>query len=37
MLYQAERLTGSQVKKLMDFVDQLLTERLPDTLENILY
>lgn len=33
---QAKKLTGSQTQKLIGFIDQLLIEKLPDTLENIL-
>jgi AraC-like DNA-binding protein len=33
---QAKKLTGNKVKKLMGFIEQLLMEKLPDTLENIL-
>ena len=33
---RAERLTGNQALKLMDFIEQLLIEEIPDTLENIL-
>ena len=33
---QAKKLTGNQVQKLIGFIDQLLTEKIPDTLENIL-
>lgn len=33
---QAKKLTGNQVRKLMGFIEQLVTEKNPDTLENIL-
>ncbi|RYD01699.1 hypothetical protein N752_29425 [Desulforamulus aquiferis] len=33
---QAKKLTGNQVQKLIGFIEQLLTEKIPDTLENIL-
>jgi AraC-like DNA-binding protein len=33
---QAKKLQGSQVVKLKSFIEQLLSERVPDTLENIL-
>ena len=33
---QAVKLTGNNVPKLMHFIEQLLTEKIPDTLENIL-
>ncbi|HBE80197.1 MAG TPA: AraC family transcriptional regulator [Firmicutes bacterium] len=33
---QAKKLTGNQAQKLMDFIEQLLTEKISDTLENIL-
>ncbi|MDF2986164.1 MAG: DNA-binding protein AraC-type [Eubacterium sp.] len=33
---QAKKLTGNQTRDLIGFVGQLLTEKLPDTLENIL-
>lgn len=33
---QAKKLTVSQVQKLTGFIEQLLTEKTPDTLENIL-
>jgi len=33
---QAKKLTGNQVRKLIGFIEQLLIEKLPDTLENIL-
>jgi len=33
---QAKKLTGNQVQKLIGFIEQLLTENIPDTLENIL-
>lgn len=33
---QAKKLTGNQARKLIDFIEQLLTEKTPDTLENIL-
>lgn len=33
---QAKKLTGNQVQKLIDFIEQLLLEKNPDTLENIL-
>ena len=33
---QAKKLTGGQVRKLIGFIDQLLTEKIPDTLENVL-
>lgn len=33
---QAKKLTGSQVRKLKGFIEQLLSEKIPDTLENIL-
>ncbi len=33
---QAEKLTGSQVQEIQGFIEQLLTEKNPDTLENIL-
>ena len=33
---RAQKLTGRQVQKLIDFIDQLLVEKVPDTLENIL-
>lgn len=33
---QAKKLTDNQVRKLVGFIEQLLTEKLPDTLENIL-
>lgn len=33
---QAKKLTGDQARKLIGFIDQLLTETIPDTLENIL-
>ena len=33
---QAKKLTGNQVQKLISFIELLLTEKIPDTLENIL-
>lgn len=33
---QAKKLTGNQVQKLKSFIQQLLIEKIPDTLENIL-
>ena len=33
---QAKKLTGNQVRKLISFSEQLVTEKNPDTLENIL-
>jgi AraC-like DNA-binding protein len=33
---KAKKLTGNQVQKLTGFLEQLLTEKIPDTLENIL-
>lgn len=33
---QAKKVTGHQVRKLIDFIEQLLIEKSPDTLENIL-
>jgi AraC-like DNA-binding protein len=33
---QAKKLTGNQVQKLIGFIEQLLTEKIADTLENIL-
>ena len=33
---QAKKLTREQAGKLMDFIEQLLIEKIPDTLENIL-
>jgi len=33
---QAKKLTGNQVQKLISFIEQLLIEKIPDTLENIL-
>lgn len=33
---QAKKLTGHQTRRLTSFVEQLLVERVPDTLENIL-
>ncbi|MCB8818242.1 AraC family transcriptional regulator [Desulfosporosinus shakirovi] len=33
---QAKKLTGDQVRKLIGFIEQLLIETIPDTLENIL-
>jgi AraC-like DNA-binding protein len=33
---QAKKLTGNQVQKLVGFIEQLLTEKIPNTLENIL-
>ena len=33
---QAKKLTGKQVHKLKSFIEQLLIEKIPDTLENIL-
>lgn len=33
---QAKKLTGNQARKLIDFIEQLLREKTPDTLENIL-
>lgn len=33
---QAKKLTGSQLQKLVGFIEQLLIEKVPDTLENIL-
>lgn len=33
---QAKKLTGNQVQKLIGFIEQLLIEKIPDTLENIL-
>jgi AraC-like DNA-binding protein len=33
---QAKKLTGNQVQKLVSFIEQLLTEKVPDILENIL-
>lgn len=33
---QAKKLTGDRVQKLIGFIEQLLTEKIPDTLENIL-
>ena len=33
---QATKLTGNQTRQLIDFVEQLLIEKIPDTLENIL-
>lgn len=33
---QAKRLTGDQAGKLLGFIEQLLMEKIPDTLENIL-
>ena len=33
---QAKKLTGNQVLKLVDFIEQLLTEKTPDILENII-
>ena len=33
---QAKKLTGNEVQKLVDFIEQLLTEKIPDTLESIL-
>ncbi|MEG6586297.1 AraC family transcriptional regulator [Dendrosporobacter sp. 1207_IL3150] len=32
----AKKLTGNQIRKLIGFIEQLLTEKIPDTLENIL-
>jgi AraC-type DNA-binding domain-containing proteins len=34
---QAKKLTGNQTRKLRGFIEQLLREKLPDTLENILF
>ena len=34
--HQAKKLTGNQARKLMGFIEQLLTEKIPDTLENVL-
>ena len=34
--HQAKKLTGNQTQKLIDFIEQLLIEKAPDTLENIL-
>lgn len=34
--HQAKRLSGDQVYKLKNFIEQLLTEKIPDTMENIL-
>ncbi len=34
--HQAKRLTGDQAQRLISFIEQLLTETAPDTLENIL-
>jgi len=34
--HQAKKLTGNQVLKLISFMEQLLTEEIPDTLESIL-
>jgi AraC-like DNA-binding protein len=33
---QAKKLTGNQARKLIGFIEQLLIEKIPDTLENIL-
>lgn len=33
---QAKKLTGNQAQKLLYFIEQLLAEKIPDTLENIL-
>lgn len=33
---QAKKLTGNQTRKLKGFIEQLLIEKIPDTLENIL-
>ncbi len=33
---QAKKLTGNQTRKLTSFIEQLLVEKVPDTLENIL-
>jgi AraC-like DNA-binding protein len=33
---QAKKLTGNQARKLKGFIEQLLIEKIPDTLENIL-
>jgi AraC-like DNA-binding protein len=33
---QAKKLTGNQAQKLISFIEQLLIEKIPDTLENIL-
>lgn len=33
---QAKKLTGNQAQKLIGFIEQLLIEKIPDTLENIL-
>ena len=33
---QAKKLTGNQARKLKSFIEQLRTEKIPDTLENIL-
>jgi AraC-like DNA-binding protein len=33
---QAKKLTGNQLQKLVGFIEQLLTEKIPNTLENIL-
>ena len=33
---QANKLTGNQVQKLIGFIEQLATEKIPDTLENIV-
>lgn len=33
---QAKKMTGNQVQKLIDLTEQLLTEKIPDTLENVL-
>nr|NSL47013.1 helix-turn-helix transcriptional regulator [Dendrosporobacter quercicolus DSM 1736] len=33
---QAKKLTGNQVRKLIGFIEQLVTEKTPDTVENIV-
>lgn len=33
---KAKKLAGNQTRKLIDFIEQLLIEKIPDTLENIL-
>lgn len=33
---QAKKLTGNEVQKLIGFIEQLLIEKIPDTLENLL-